>query len=1055
DDVVMKISLPSEYYITVVHTSDNSRCPSLTHELNKSHDLSIIRLIFAMRLKIIIVPLLILPLLTALSSQNEDGKYEVEACDGDTAELVCPPSTHIVNITANYGRMSINSCNDANAEYSTNCLNFEQTKAILEKQCNSSSLCKVAATVDTFGLPKNGEGDCVYREGAFFLSVIYHCQSTTTPSTTTVATEDVSIDSVDEEKETNKNVITSMPVSIECPSHHSHGIDWKRTKGGTRSIAPCPSDTVGNSSWSCHLDGRWSIDGPSLTQCATRDIVEALDEMKSAKRLRSTEAIDKTMSRLSSSSSSGEKRSSIGRDLSLVLDFVHEITPILSPQSNMIGEQKKEEYRNMSMEVVAKTIDSSLAWESGWTEEEKRGFASRYLDTIERLFLSSNNQHFYRDTSAISGDIQFVARGKPRVPSKNIGDGAILPPEMFSSFDSINILFSSTKNLAKYLPPIRSPFSSDSLIVSNIVTVSHVHDHSVQKVHLLKDKITVIFDHSLSLDGLSNPRCVWWNKGLFHGMGDWSTSGCSLMAHDEKSSKCACDHLTHFALLMDVAGMKIAPLHDNLLTLLTRVGCAISIVSLLLAFLCFVLFSRHGGDRVFIHKNLCVTLALAQTLFVFTIDWTEDHTRCRVISSILLYFFLSSLLWMFIEGVQLYFLLVDVFASHSRRLKYSLIAFLLPLLIVVVANSIDGENMTSEKNCWLAPQSYLMLFAFIIPSMLIMVSNAFFLCLAIWIAMRRSSKGYMSCKYPNDTKPGALIKGSIALMSLLGLTWSLGFYFIYENASIYVAYAFTIFNTLQGLFIFLLHVLCNQKMRSDIIDWFTRRGCVCSSSSPSSSSDSTTRRTANAFSPSNDSTALFIGGECSDSSMLPRAFYGCPTYPTHEDMMRHHQQQMEYGGGANSTYDYATIAYGEMGGGGRPFISRPPSSHMAYAPPPYLRYGGLIPPIDSLPSHSANSLHSAHYGNGVTRLPGQRLPPPQGMPPLPPSSSPPSLQSSRISPPSSSIRPLPHPYRRPPSTDDSAYSDSSSMFTSEVTVDGSTVLRMNLGRNPPLFQQDL
>lgn len=641
-----------------------------------------------------------------------------------------------------------------------------------------------------------------------------------------------------------------------------------------------------------------------------------------------------------------------------------------------------------------------------------------------------------------------------RIPSMNIGDSAILPPEMFPSHDSINILFASTKTLAKYLPPSTRPFSSESSrIVSNIVTISHVFDHQVKKVHLLRDKMTVVFSHPSPLDGLVDPRCVWWNGESRNG-GDWSSSGCTLLSHDEKSSKCQCDHLTHFALLMDVAGMELSPLDYSLLTLATRIGCGISIGCLLLSFLCFLLFSRHGGDRVFIHKNLCLTLALAQTLFVFTISWTEDETRCRVISSLLLYSFLSALLWMFVEGVQLYFLLVDVFASHSRRLKFSLFCFGLPLIIVAVANYADGENMISKDHCWLAAGSWVMMVAFILPSMLIMVSNVFFLSLAIWIALRRSSNGYMPCKHPSDTKPCAWIKGSIALMSLLGITWSLGFYFIFDSASIYVAYAFTVLNTLQGLFIFLLHVLFNQKMRSDICDWLTRRGCLCTSST--ASGDSSTRRTANAFSPSNDSTALFIGGECSDSWLPPRGgggmYGGGPSYPTHEEMMRHHlYHQQQHGGeytGGNSTYDYATIAYGEMVAGRGAYGSRP-SSHMAYAPPPYLRYG-MIPPIDTLPS-------TVYGGNGpVTRLHHPRLPPPQGMPPLPPSCSPPSLQSSRVSPPSSALRGVSSlPFRRPPSSDDSAYSDSSSMLQSEVTVDGATVLRMNLGRNTSLIQQDL
>lgn len=74
--------------------------------------------------------------------------------------------------------------------------------------------------------------------------------------------------------------------------------------------------------------------------------------------------------------------------------------------------------------------------------------------------------------------------------------------------------------------------------------------------------------------------------------------------------------------------------------------------------------------------------------------------------------------------------------------------------------------------------------------------------------------------------------------------------------------------------------------------------------------------------------------------------------------------------GGNSTYDYATIAYGDMMPGRGQYVSRP-SSHMSYAPPPYLRYG-MIPPIDSLPQSNG------YGGNGgVTRLNHPRLPPPQ------------------------------------------------------------------------------
>ncbi|GMR36492.1 hypothetical protein PMAYCL1PPCAC_06687, partial [Pristionchus mayeri] len=1047
-DVVMKSGVTREYCITVVLTLDNGRGPSLTHELNKSHDLSIIRLIFAMRLNKLFLLLFIAPLLTALSARNDDGKFEVEACDGEMAVLECPPSFSISNITANYGRMSINSCNAANAEYPTNCLNFEQTKAILEKHCFSRQSCSLSVSARVFGDPC--EGISKYLTATFTCAI---ATTSTTPATTTVVAEDVSIESEGEEKTT-----THAPIVRRCPFRRWEGVDWRETEGGRRALSRCPRDAVGNSTWSCLSSGSWAEEGPSLTQCASKEIMEALEELRSAKKLKVNTGLDKTMDRLANAI---EEKNGMGKDLSLILDFIHEITPILSPQSTMIGEKKKEEYRKMSLDIVGGIVDSSTAWESGWSKEEKRGLASRYLHSIEKIFLSSKKQKLYSvegESPLVVGEIGYVTRdregGGVRIPSMNIGDSAILPPEMFSSHESINILFSSTKNIAKYLPPSTRPFSSDSSrIVSNIVTISHVFDHEVKKVHLLKDKITVVFSHVSPLDGLVNPQCVWWNDES-RGGGDWSSSGCSLLSHDEKSTKCQCDHLTHFALLMDVAGMELSPLDYSLLTLLTRVGCGISICCLLLSFLCFLLFTRHGGDRVFIHKNLCLTLALAQTLFVFTISWTENESLCRVISSALLYSFLSALLWMFSEGIQLYFMLVNVFSTPDpRRLKFSLFCYGLPLLIVGVVNYADGGNMISEDHCWLSPRSWVLVVAFVVPSMVIMVSNVFFLSLAIWITLRRTSNGYMPCKHPTDTKPCAWIKGSIALMSLLGVTWSLGFYFVHDSSSVYIAYAFTILNSLQGLFIFLLHVVFNNKMRSDISEWLTRRGCL----STSQSTDSSTRRTANAFSPSNDSTALFIGGECSDSWIGPRGYGGGgPVYPSHEEMMRHHlyHQQMhgaEYPGGGNSTYDYATIAYGDMMPGRGGYVSRP-SSHLSYAPPPYLRYG-MIPPIDSLPSNG-------YGGNGgVTRLHQPRLPPPQGMPPLPPlppSCSPPSLHSTRVSPPSSTIRGVPpHPFRRPPSSEDSAYSDSSSMLQSEVTVDGATVLRMNLGRNTSLIQQDL
>lgn len=57
------------------------------------------------------------------------------------------------------------------------------------------------------------------------------------------------------------------------------------------------------------------------------------------------------------------------------------------------------------------------------------------------------------------------------------------------------------------------------------------------------------------------------------------------------------------------------------------------------------------------------------------------------------------------------------------------------------------------------------------------------------------------------------VMGAFALLCLLGLTWSFGLFFISE-ASIVMAYLFTIFNTFQGMFIFIFHCLLQKKVSS-------------------------------------------------------------------------------------------------------------------------------------------------------------------------------------------------------------------------------------------------
>ena len=76
--------------------------------------------------------------------------------------------------------------------------------------------------------------------------------------------------------------------------------------------------------------------------------------------------------------------------------------------------------------------------------------------------------------------------------------------------------------------------------------------------------------------------------------------------------------------------------------------------------------------RNYIHIQLCVSLGIAQIIFVAGIEPQLGEGQlvpvgCRLVAVLLHYWFLVSFMWMLMEGVVLYVALVRVFVSNHRR----------------------------------------------------------------------------------------------------------------------------------------------------------------------------------------------------------------------------------------------------------------------------------------------------------------------------------------------------------------------------------------------------
>ena len=76
--------------------------------------------------------------------------------------------------------------------------------------------------------------------------------------------------------------------------------------------------------------------------------------------------------------------------------------------------------------------------------------------------------------------------------------------------------------------------------------------------------------------------------------------------------------------------------------------------------------------RNYIHIQLCISLGIAQVIFVAGIEPRLGEggrvpVGCRLVAVLLHYWFLVSFMWMLMEGVVLYVALVRVFIKYHAR----------------------------------------------------------------------------------------------------------------------------------------------------------------------------------------------------------------------------------------------------------------------------------------------------------------------------------------------------------------------------------------------------
>ncbi len=205
--------------------------------------------------------------------------------------------------------------------------------------------------------------------------------------------------------------------------------------------------------------------------------------------------------------------------------------------------------------------------------------------------------------------------------------------------------------------------------------------------------------------------CVFWdfeNK-------IWSSNGCQLVSEisNRINTVCECNHLTNFAALMNPKER-----NETLKSIFTYICCSISAFCLLFNLILLFIQNKTKSwtisnnlmrKRDKITFNLSVCLLIADLVIIFGMNkiniepkvkiFFQTKTKfsffesliqwlCGLFSGLLLYSLLASFIWMLMEGIQLYQMIVDVFSSKLKISFCFAIGYGMPVLIIAIASII-------------------------------------------------------------------------------------------------------------------------------------------------------------------------------------------------------------------------------------------------------------------------------------------------------------------------------------------------------------------------------
>jgi len=387
-----------------------------------------------------------------------------------------------------------------------------------------------------------------------------------------------------------------------------------------------------------------------------------------------------------------------------------------------------------------------------------------------------------------------------------------LPASLFAARERY-VVCMLYKNAAELMPEEENGVDNEleTTIRSRIISCSITPE--IQGI--LNDDVIIKVKNRKRQTTAKKSSCAFWDFSIRTKFdGAWSKKGCTLVQETEEHTTCQCNHLTNFAVLMEVGETEIPDGHKFALEMVTYIGFALSLVGEILTILVYLILMNLRTTQSHIRLNLVTSLAIAQLIFMAGINATSVKALCIAVAITVNYLYLVAFGWMVMEGVMLYLKVVKVFNISTNNMYFYGFAWGVPTIVVattICTNVLVNGDMSSsmrEDVCWFSFSSGLV-WAFVGSVLAASLVN---LAILIRITVEIMRLKDMSGNSENHSFRQSL-KACVVLFPLFGVTWLFGVLTV-TDAGLIFQYLFTILNSLQGFLIFIFHVVRSKEIRA-------------------------------------------------------------------------------------------------------------------------------------------------------------------------------------------------------------------------------------------------